>query len=96
MTFGLGNQKRSRFFVASDVHPQSIALVQTRGSAIGLDIVVGDADTVDFSKNDFCGALIQYPTTFGSVKDYSSFTQKAHDHKVSSLRRPRTCFKVVS
>lgn len=37
---GLKNGKRKKFFVAEDCHPQTIALVETRGSAIGLDIVV--------------------------------------------------------
>eukprot|EP00953_Heterococcus_sp_UTEX-ZZ885_P032504 16975-Heterococcus_DN1.PRE.2 len=83
MTYGLTGQKRQKFFVSSDVHPQSIALVQTRGSAIGLDIVVGDAEKVDFTGDDYCGALIQYPTTFGVVNDYAAFTERAHANKVS-------------
>lgn len=37
---GLKGGKRRKFFVANDCHPQTIALVQTRGSAINLDIVV--------------------------------------------------------
>jgi glycine dehydrogenase len=83
MTYGLTGQKRQKFFVSSDVHPQSIALVQTRGSAIGLDIVVGDAAKVDFTGDDYCGALVQYPTTFGVVNDYAAFTERAHASKVS-------------
>ncbi|KAG5190576.1 glycine dehydrogenase [Tribonema minus] len=78
MTYSLGGQKRNKFFVSADVHPQSLALVRTRGGAIGLEIVVGDADSVDFSGKDFCGALVQYPTTFGDVQDYAAFTKRAH------------------
>lgn len=37
---GLKGGKRPKFFVADDCHPQTIALVQTRGEAINLDIVV--------------------------------------------------------
>jgi len=81
MTYSLCGQKANKFFVSSDVHPQSLALVQTRGGAIGLDIIVGDPSSVDFSNKDFCGALIQYPTTFGDICDYSDFTKKAHSGK---------------
>ncbi|KAG5188674.1 glycine dehydrogenase [Tribonema minus] len=81
MTHSLGGHKCKKFFVADDVHPQSLALVRTRGGAIGLDIIVGDPDSVDFSAGDFCGALVQYPSTFGAVKDYAAFTERVHAGK---------------
>jgi len=43
-------------------------LLQTRGKPIGLEIVVGDHRTVDFTAKEFCGALIQYPNTYGRVR----------------------------
>eukprot|EP00752_Nemacystus_decipiens_P012371 g10965.t1 len=79
MCNGLKNGKRKKFFVAEDCHPQTIALVQTRGSAIGLDIVVGDPTTADFSSKDYSGALIQYPNTFGDVINPEEFVEKAHE-----------------
>lgn len=42
---GLKNGKRNKFFVSEDCHPQTIALVQTRGSAINLDIVVSSSSS---------------------------------------------------
>jgi glycine dehydrogenase len=81
LTYGLANQKRKKFFVSHDTHPQSIALIQTRGGAIGLDIVVGKPEDVDFKGDDFCGALVQYPTTYGNAEDYSAFIDRAHANK---------------
>ncbi len=81
LTYQWSNQKRNRFFVSRDALPQNIALLQTRGQGLGIEIVVGDADEVDFSGNDFCGAMIQYPDTYGRVKDYEAFVQRAHKNK---------------
>jgi len=72
-----GGAKRDVFFVAGNCHPQNIDLVQTRAKALGLEVVVGDWKTFKFS-DDFCGALIQYPATDGSVHDYADFVQAAH------------------
>jgi glycine dehydrogenase len=72
-----GGAKREVFFVAGNCHPQNIDLVQTRAKALGLEVVVGDWKTFRFSA-DFCGALIQYPATDGSVHDYAEFVQAAH------------------
>eukprot|EP00904_Undaria_pinnatifida_P006432 jgi/Undpi1/2919/HiC_scaffold_14.g06296.m1 len=70
--------KRNKFFVSDDCHPQTIALVQTRGAAINLDIVVGDPTKADFTGKDYSGALIQYPNTYGEVISPEAFVEKAH------------------
>lgn len=81
MCYSLGNGKRSRFFVDARCHPQNVALVQTRGDALGLQVEVGDVSKdLDLSRNDYCGVLVQYPDTYGGVQDWSEFTAKAHAH----------------
>ena len=75
--------KRNKFFVSQDVHPQTIGLIETRAKAIGIQVLVGDHSTVDFTSNDFCGALLQYPNTYGAFESegesYESFTSRAHE-----------------
>lgn len=34
----------SRFFVAADVHPQTLDVVRTRAETFGFDVIVDDAD----------------------------------------------------
>ena len=68
---------RSRFFVSSDCHPQTLGVVGTRAEALGIEVVVGDHETFEFSDGVF-GALIQYPTTRGEILDYSGFVARAH------------------
>jgi len=47
-----------------------------------VEVVVGDHRTADFSGKDYCGALIQYPDTFGGAHNYEEFVKKAHNADV--------------
>lgn len=67
LAFGQHNTKRIKFFVDQDCHPQTIDVVKTRAKAIDINVVVGDALSADFSNNEFCGVLYQYPSTKGAV-----------------------------
>jgi glycine dehydrogenase len=69
---------RTRFFVAADCHPQTIAVVQTRAEPLGTTVEVGAADRADFSRGDLCGILLQYPGTDGLVRDYTEVITRAH------------------
>src|SRR5262249_25427545 len=60
--------RSNAFFVASDCHPQTIAVVKTRAAPLGWDVIVGDPDT-DLASADVFGALFQYPATDGRVRD---------------------------
>jgi glycine dehydrogenase len=76
-----GSDTANVFFVSAACHPQTIDVVQTRAEAIGIDVVVGSHDTVDFAalSSKIFGALVQYPTTDGAVVDYRSFGQAVHE-----------------
>jgi glycine dehydrogenase len=66
-----------KFFVSEEVLPQTLSVLQTRSTPIGVELVVGNHETFDFS-SDFYGAILQYPGKFGQVHDYSSFISKAN------------------
>ena len=51
------------------VHPQTIAVCQSRASGLGLTVEVAKADDFNIDK-DVSGILVQYPATDGSVHDY--------------------------
>ena len=65
------------FFVSELCHPQTIAVVQGRAKPLGIEVIVGDHATYDFSTPTF-GVLVQYPATNGDVIDYEPFVQQAH------------------
>ena len=72
-----GKDKKEVFFVADNCHPQTIDVVRTRARARGIEIVVGDFGSYEFSNHVF-GALVQYPTTDGAINDYRDFCDRAH------------------
>ncbi len=57
------------FLVAPDVHPQTLDVLRTRATPIGVDILVADPETHDFDGTPVFGVLVQYPGTFGDVRD---------------------------
>src|SRR4051812_25161065 len=60
--------KAKSFFVDSDVHPQTMALLRTRAEPLGWNLIIGDPFT-DLDKADVFGALLQYPASSGAVRD---------------------------
>lgn len=71
----------AKFFVADDVLPQTISVLQTRSTPIGIELVIGNPDTFDFS-GEFFGALLQYPGKYGQVHDISGFIAKAKENEI--------------
>ncbi|BCD97968.1 aminomethyl-transferring glycine dehydrogenase [Marinagarivorans cellulosilyticus] len=68
--------KSNTYFVASDVHPQTIAVVQTRAEHFGFDVIVGDVSTL--AEHDYFGALVQYPSTTGQIHNIAELAQTVH------------------
>ncbi|MCA9712092.1 MAG: glycine dehydrogenase (aminomethyl-transferring), partial [Myxococcales bacterium] len=69
---------RSLFFVASHCHPQTIAVVQARAEALGLEVRVGDPTQFDFAASAVFGALLQYPDTRGRIVDIEPIIARVH------------------
>lgn len=72
-------QKKSevvKFFVSEEVLPQTLSLLQTRSTPLGIQLVIGDHQTFEFG-DEFYGALLQYPGKHGQIYDYADFVVKA-------------------
>ena len=70
-----------KFFVSEEILPQTLSVLQTRSTPIGVELVVGNHETFDFS-SDFFGAILQYPGKFGQVNDYAAFIAKAKENEI--------------
>ena len=72
-------QKKSginKFFVSDAILPQTLSLLQTRATPIGIELVIGNETEFEFTE-DFFGALLQYPGKNGQISDIESFIKRA-------------------
>lgn len=71
-----GSRSKSTVFFASvHCHPQTIEILRTRASGLGIDVVVGDEAQ---GLPDCFGVLLQYPHSLGGVADYRAIAEAAH------------------
>lgn len=70
-----------KFFVSEEILPQTLSLLHTRAIPLGIELVVGNHETFEFSE-DFYGAMLQYPGKHGQVNDYASFVKNAKANEI--------------
>jgi len=70
-------QGANKFFVSGKLFPQTIDVIRTRAVPLGIELIIGDHEKVEFTEDVF-GAVIQYPDEKGAVHDYRTFVEKAH------------------
>ena len=80
MSYGLCKTKANAFFVDAGCHPQTIEVIKTRALPLGIEVIVDHYTEFDF-KTPIFGALLQYPTTDGTIQDYSQFIDRIHEAK---------------
>ncbi|MEY2857559.1 MAG: hypothetical protein RLZZ74_1871 [Cyanobacteriota bacterium] len=78
MSYGVCKTKAKAFFIDAGCHPQTIEVVKTRALPLGIEVIVADYATFDFSTPIF-GALLQYPATDGTINDYRAFIEQVHE-----------------
>jgi len=71
----------NKFFVSEDILPQTLSLLQTRATPIGIELVIGDHEAFDFS-SEFFAAILQYPGKSGKVYDFRSFVADANKNQI--------------
>ena len=71
----------NKFFVSEEILPQTLSVLQTRSTPIGVELVVGNHETFNFS-SEYYGAILQYPGKFGQVHDYAAFIAKAAENEI--------------
>ncbi len=69
-------QKRKIAWIDENCHPQTIAVLQTRASGLGIELCFGSLsspESLDKIAADCCIAILQYPGSNGQLLDPTSF-----------------------
>ncbi|WP_461537278.1 aminomethyl-transferring glycine dehydrogenase [Spongorhabdus nitratireducens] len=72
--------KHQVFFIADDVHPQTIDVIKTRAEYLNIPVVVGNPAT-DLDQHEVYAVQLQYPTTYGDISDIQAIAAKAKEQK---------------
>ncbi|HIG24867.1 MAG TPA: glycine dehydrogenase (aminomethyl-transferring) [Acidimicrobiia bacterium] len=72
-----GRGKGDTFFIDEQCHPQTVDVLRTRATPLGLDILVGDPWNDPITDGCF-GVLVQYPGGDGQLRDLSPVVERFH------------------
>ncbi len=67
----------NQFLVSADCLPQTIDILKTRSTPLGIELIIGDENSFAFNDKVF-GCILQYPTVKGAINDYKNITAEAH------------------
>ena len=91
MTMLFGSRSRSQkqndahhFFVDENILPQTLSLLQTRAEPLGIELVLGNPDTFNFSES-FYGSIFQYPGKNGVLPNLKNWMLKAQELGISTV-----------
>ena len=71
------------FLVSKDCFPQTIAILKTRASSIGIKLIIQDHKEFNFSEEVF-GFIVQYPDRNGNINCFEKLTKKAKEYDIIS------------
>ena len=70
-----------RFYIDQEVLPQTLSLLQTRATPLGIQLVVGSLEDVTFDENYF-GVLAQYPGKHGAMPNLAFLKERCDAHEI--------------
>jgi glycine dehydrogenase len=70
--------------VAADCHPQTIEVVQTRATPLGLEVKVGNVAQL-MAEHDHFAVIAQYPATDGRIHDLRPYVEQAHARQAAFI-----------
>ncbi len=73
-----------KIFVSEDIFPQTIDVLKTRATHLGIEIVIGDHNSVEFN-NDYFALIVQYPSNIGEINNYESLFLKANENSLFKI-----------
>ena len=85
MLYGSQRKKeKTKVFVDNNIFPQTLDLLKTRATPIGIEIVQGDLNDAQIDENYFA-TVVQYPNNDGAIIDYKAFIADAKAKGASTV-----------
>jgi len=69
------------FFIDENIFPQTLAVVETRATPLGIEVRTGKFSEFVSTQKEF-GVMLQYPACDGKVIDYKQFVDKMHASEI--------------
>ena len=73
------------FLVDKNIHPQTLAVIETRANPLGLKVKTFDVTKYSEISGEIFGALVQYPNTYGAVIDHHELAKWVHDKNATMI-----------
>jgi glycine dehydrogenase len=77
-------KNRNKFFVNSEVYPQTLSVLITRSVPLGIEIVTGKYNEFEFT-DEFFGLLVQYPAGKGNINNFTDFFIHAKEKEIFTV-----------
>lgn len=74
-------ENRNVLFVDENIFPQTLDLLLTRSTPLGIELAVDSYEDYEFTGREF-GAILQYPAATGEICDYAEFTATCHSKEI--------------
>lgn len=71
--------KKNSCLVSNNCHPQTLEVLLTRATPLGIELITFDETAAVSSWDDVFGVFVQYPDTFGTVSSLGDLSDAAHE-----------------
>tara|TARA_R100001143_G_scaffold63310_1_gene69656 strand:+ start:15287 stop:18205 length:2919 start_codon:yes stop_codon:yes gene_type:complete len=79
---GPKRKSANKYFVSENCHPQTMAVIRSRMEPLDIEIQIGNPADLDVTDPNLFGILLQYPDTFGIVKDLKGLIDAAKENNL--------------
>jgi glycine dehydrogenase len=80
-----GKKDAHVFFADHNVFPQTLDVLRTRATPMGIRLEVGDVSKLDVTRADLFAVIVQNPDSNGAIRDLTAFIQSAREREVSVI-----------
>ncbi len=74
---------QNKFYVDSNIFPQTLAVLSTRATPLDIELIVGDIK--ELNEDEFFGCIIQYPGKDGKLEEIDNFLESINNENLKVI-----------